>query len=116
MTSCIYHLPKGFLFIFLLIPIIAIAQISGITTDSETGKPLLGVEVFINKTTIDTQSDESGQFMLEGRATGFQEIILFKKGYELYRSSMKINADRQYKLQLSLVPQKKKKASSLSET
>src|SRR6478736_1345403 len=92
------------------------AQISGVVTDSKTGKTLSGVEIFINKTTVATQSDELGQFNLEGRVTGFQELVLFKEGYDLYRSPMKIQADRQYKLQLSLVPQKKKKSSPLSET
>ena len=91
------------------------AQISGIITDSKTGKPLTGVEVFINKTSTATLSEEAGQFKLENVLTGFQEIILFKNGYSIYRSSMKIQTGRAYNLKLSLTASKKKKVTKLTE-
>src|SRR6478736_2508323 len=91
------------------------AQVSGIVTDHKTGKPISGVDVFINKAAIGTQSDQSGLFELGSIAPGFHEIILFKKGFALYRSSIKIQTGRQYNLQLSLTSNNKRKAHSLTE-
>lgn len=93
----------------------SIAQINGLITDSKTGKPLIGVEVFLNKTTLYTQSDESGQFRLDKVPTGFYEMILYKNGYILYRSSMKVQPDRAYNLKLALVASKAKKGNKLTE-
>jgi hypothetical protein len=110
---------KHVMFIFLLSVMILLAQVSalgqitGIITDSKTGKPLNGVEVFINKTTIATQSDDIGQFNLENVLTGFQEIVLYKKGYALYKSSMRIQSGRAYNLKLTLNAQKKQKSTTL---
>ena len=95
--------------------VFAHAQITGIITDSKTGKPLTGVEVFINKTATAALSDQAGQFKLENVLTGFPEIVLYKKGYSMYRSSMKIQAGRAYNLKLSLTAAKKKKAVKLTE-
>lgn len=89
--------------------------ITGKVLDSNTGKPLTGVEVFINQTTVGTQSNETGEFVLERVQTGFQEIVLYKNGYTLYRSSMKIQTDRSYKLNLSLVAFRKKKTTKLTQ-
>ncbi len=93
----------------------SIAQVSGIITDNKTGKPLTGVEVFINKTAIATLSDETGQFRLDNVLTGFHEIILYKSDYSIYRSSMKIQTGRSYNLKLSLTASKKKKTTRLTE-
>lgn len=93
----------------------SIAQISGLITDNKSGKPLGGVEVFVNKTILHTQSDELGQFRLEEVPTGFHEIVLYRKGYALYQSSMKVQPDRAYNLNLSLIASKKKKGTRLTE-
>ena len=93
----------------------SIAQISGLITDNKSGKPLGGVEVFVNKTILHTQSDELGQFRLEEVPTGFHEIVLYRNGYALYRSSMKVQPDRAYNLKLALVASKKKKGTRLTE-
>jgi hypothetical protein len=101
---------------FFLQSVISVAQIRGTIMDIKTGKPLSGVDVFINKTSTATQSDKDGMFTLENVLTGFQEIILYKNGYALYRSSMKIQDGRAYSLKLSLTPSSKKKATRLTET
>jgi hypothetical protein len=98
-----------------LMPSISRAQISGTITDTRTGKPLTGVDVFVNKTTQATVSDETGQFKLENVLTGIQDIVLYKKGYSIYRSSMKIQADHSYDLKLSLIPSKRKKTIDLTD-
>src|SRR6478736_577779 len=103
------------LLLLLFLSFLSQAQVNGIVTDNKTGKPLPGVEVFINKTCIGTISDETGRFAIDNVIPGFQEIVLFKKGYDLYRSSMKIQADRSYNLQLSLNANKKKGHTTLTE-
>ncbi len=91
------------------------AQINGTITDIKTGKPLEGVEVFVNRTSLATQSDEAGQFKFENALTGFQELVLYKNGYSVYRSSMKIQTGRAYNLKLTLTASKKKKSTRLTE-
>lgn len=90
------------------------AQISGIITDRKTSKPLAEVEVFINKTTIGSQSDETGRFQLDGVPMGFADIVLYKNGYAIYRSSMKIQSGRAYDVKLTLTKEKQKKAKQLT--
>ncbi|MBK7652716.1 MAG: carboxypeptidase-like regulatory domain-containing protein [Flammeovirgaceae bacterium] len=90
------------------------AQITGVITDSKTGKPLADVEVFLNKTTIGTRSDEQGKFQLESPPTGFVDVVLYKQGYALYRSSMKLQSGRAYDVKLSLIKEKAKKSKPLT--
>ena len=63
-------------------------QFSGKITDSQTGKPVAGAEVFINNTTFVTATDDAGQFNLKCALTGFYDIVLHKEGYSVYRSSI----------------------------
>lgn len=100
--------------LILLCQVIALAQITGTITDSKTGKPLNGVKIFINKTTLATQSDDAGQFNLDNPLPGFHEVVLYKKGYALYKSPMRIQTDRAYNLKLTLSPQKKQKSTALT--
>jgi hypothetical protein len=62
--------------------LISIAQINGTITDTKTGKPLHGVEVFIKQTTSGALCDDAGQFTVENAPAGFHELVL----YALYRS------------------------------
>jgi hypothetical protein len=90
------------------------AQVTGVITDSKTGKPLADVEVFLNRTTIGSVSDELGKFQLESSPTGFVDVVLYKKGYALYRSSMKLQSGKAYDLKLALTKEKPKKAKPLT--
>jgi hypothetical protein len=105
----------GLSVIIFLTASISKAQLSGTITDSKTGKPINGVEVFVNKTTIATFSNDTGQFRLDNVLTGIQELVLYKKGYSIYRSSMKIQADHSYELKLSLTTSKRKKTTDLAD-
>ncbi len=101
------------LFILLMIVISdGAAQISGTVQDSKTGKPLADVEVFVNRSTIAGRSDQKGFFQLEDIPTGYHDLVLYKKGYVLYRASMRIQKARAYAITLKL--QKEEKPSSLS--
>ncbi len=79
------------------------AQIRGIITDSKNGKPLEGVQVFINQSAIGTLSDKGGAFQLtDDLPLGYIDLILFKKGYRLFQSSLRIESSRLYNLNLSI--------------
>jgi hypothetical protein len=105
----------SFCLFIVLMPSISKAQLTGTITDKKTGKPIVGVDVFLNKTTTATLSDETGQFRLDNVLTGIEEIVLYKKGYSLYRSSMKIQAEHSYDLKLSLTTSKRKKTTDLTD-
>jgi hypothetical protein len=92
------------------------AQIRGIITDTEKGSIIDGVQVFVNNTTIETQSNEGGLFALENLPPGFHELVLYKKGYILYRSSMRTPANRIFNLRLSLTSIGKEKTTRLGES
>lgn len=84
------------------------AQLVGTITSAKNGKPLPGVEVFVNRTSLATETDESGLFQLEGIPGGFVELVLYKKGFVLYQSTMRIQEARSYDLKLTLEPEKVK--------
>ncbi|MBK7653352.1 MAG: carboxypeptidase-like regulatory domain-containing protein [Flammeovirgaceae bacterium] len=91
-----------------------IGQVTGVITDSKTGKPLADVEVFLNRTTIGSVSDEQGKFQLESPPTGFVDVVLYKKGYAMYRSSMKLQSGKAYDVKLALTKEKPKKSKPLT--
>lgn len=84
------------------------AQIEGIVTSSKDQSRLDDVEVFINQTTVATTTDESGQFQLQNIPDGFMELVLYKKGFEIFRSAVTIQGGRSYNLKLQLQPSAKK--------
>ncbi|MBI1769686.1 MAG: carboxypeptidase-like regulatory domain-containing protein [Bacteroidetes bacterium] len=90
------------------------AQINGKIIDSKTGKPLPGVEVFINRTTVTSSSDDAGQFNLKCTFTGFYDLVLYKPGYSVYRSSMKIQSGHLYTVNLTLARLEKKRKTLLT--
>jgi len=94
--------------IFVGLPLSSGAQISGFIKDSKSGKPLSGVEVFVNQSSLFGESDENGNFRLNTPPYGFINLVLYKEGYELYRSNMKVQPERAYTLNLTLTPDGKK--------
>jgi hypothetical protein len=94
-------------FLFFAASYFSAAQVSGIIKDSKTGKPLSGVEVFMNRTTIVDMSDQNGLFKLSEIPVGFIELVLYKKGYALFRSPMQVQKSRLYELNLLLEKEKR---------
>lgn len=86
------------------------AQVSGFVKDKATGKTLEGVEVFINNSSWRTLTKEDGSFLLEGIFPGFVDLVLYKKGYTIFKSSIRIQEDKLYKLNLTLTTDEKPKA------
>lgn len=84
------------------------SQISGIVEDAKSRKPIAGVEVFVNQSSIFGESDVDGTFKLNTPPYGFINLVLYKEGYELYYANMRVQSGRTYTLSLSLSPNGKK--------
>jgi len=84
-------------------------QISGVVKDKANGKVLQGVEVFINNSSWKTSTNEGGAFELNEIYPGFVDLVLYKKGYSIFKSSIRIQDGKQYKLNLTLTSEDKPK-------
>ncbi len=86
------NIAAKFIFIFLLFPLVIIAQgnkltIKGRVLDKESGAPLEYVNVFLSNTTIGTSTDKNGQFIINNVPFGSYNIIFSYVGYEIQNRS-----------------------------
>ncbi len=101
---------KKCFFILLMLPLIyGHAQITGTVTDSKTKKPIAEVEVFIHGQAHYTFTNADGQFVLGAIHPGFADVVLYKKGYQLFKSSIRIQQGKAYALNLTIIPSRKEK-------
>lgn len=107
-TRASYTLVLFLLQVFMITPLFA--QVSGTVTDSKTKKPVAEVEVFIQGTTHSAISNEGGLFELQDIHPGFYDLVLCKKGYTVFKSSIRLQAGKAYALNLSINQAQKDKA------
>jgi len=86
----------------MLINIYSYSQISGIIRDGKTGKPIREATVFINGSSLSMLSSKDGRFELHNVPNGFSQLIIYKHGYELFKSTVNINPLKSFKLTLDL--------------
>lgn len=91
------------------------SQINGFVKEKNTGKMLEGVEVFINNSSWRTFTNKDGSFALDGLYPGFFDIVLYKKGYALFKSSLRIQEGKLYKLNLDLAAEEKPKSAKIKK-
>jgi|TARA_B110000238_G_C16136543_1_gene443985 hypothetical protein len=60
----------------------SIGIVKGNVSDSDTSKPIVGVEVTVDGTTIKESTDNSGSFVLQNVPSGNQLITIVIQGYE----------------------------------
>jgi hypothetical protein len=82
----------------------SLAQISGFVKDKSTGKLVTGAEVFINNSSLRMLTDKEGAFSLAGLEPGFVDLVVYRKGYDLFKSSIRIQENKEYKLNLDIIP------------
>jgi hypothetical protein len=74
-----------FLMTLAFVPVLLFAQstgkIAGVVTDSETGEALVGVNVYLDGTSLGSASDEDGYFVILGVPTGGYTIVAEYVGY-----------------------------------
>jgi hypothetical protein len=63
--------------------------LTGKVTDEKTGKPLPFANVFINNSTIGTNSDENGNYKLPNLAIGNLEMVVSFLGYETVKQTLR---------------------------
>ena len=63
--------------------------LTGRVTDEKTGKPLPFANVFINNSTIGTNSDENGNYKLPNLAIGNLELVVSFLGYETVKQTLR---------------------------
>ncbi len=94
----------------------SIAQISGFVKDKSIGKVVAGAEVFINNSSFRMLTDKEGAFSLVGLEPGFADLVVYKKGYDLFKSSIRIQEGKEYKLNLDILPESEKTKSAKVKT
>lgn len=104
-----------FILFFVLVAIYAHAQISGTVTDKKTKRAVPDVEVFIQGKTPFAMTNVEGQFALTTIRPGFADVVLYKKGYRLFKSSIRIQDGKAYVLNLTIDPAPKEKVSKGSK-
>lgn len=67
----------------------ATVTLAGKVTDEKTGKPLPFANVFINNSTIGTNSDENGNYRLPNLAVGSLELVVSFLGYETVKQTLR---------------------------
>jgi len=93
---------RFFLLIILFASINAQSIITGRVTDSRTGNPLVGVNIFFSRTTYGSTTDNNGFYTLDNIPPGRYELLVSMIGYKLVKESFQIDTDikidRDYKL------------------
>ncbi|HBK87373.1 MAG: carboxypeptidase regulatory-like domain-containing protein [Cyclobacteriaceae bacterium] len=89
---------------FFSVAIICHAQVSGRVTNARSGKPIPEAEVFVHQRSVSILCDADGRFSLNGIDPGFIDLIVFKKGFQLFKSSMRLDSGKAYAVNLGLSP------------
>lgn len=90
------------LILFFIVSSDALGQVSGILVDEQSGKPISKASIFINNTSLAVLTNDKGEFALDGIAPGFVELVIYRDGYKLFKSSIRIQVDKAFKLNLKL--------------
>ena len=86
-----------FFFVMLLVSV-TVGQrydnyIKGRITERQTGKPLPGVNVYLNDTLFGTTTDDMGYFKIGSIFPGNYDLVASMIGYELYSKPLRIKSD-----------------------
>ena len=69
------------------------SRIDGQIVDKETGKPLIGVNVFISKTSIGTTTDKDGLYTIKNISNGRYELVISMIGYTMEKKELNLFAN-----------------------
>jgi len=71
------------------------SRIDGQIVDKETGEPLIGVNVFISKTSIGTTTDKDGLYTIKNISNGRYELVISMIGYTMEKKEINLFASTQ---------------------
>lgn len=77
-------------------------SLSGTVIDKETKEAIIGASVLIEGTDIGAVSDLDGKFSIKAIPVGEYEVSVSSIGYETYRETIKIEVDKEYRLEVSM--------------
>ncbi len=96
----------GIFLFFLLTTFLSIAQkkcvIKGVVSDAKTGERLVGVNVFLDKTSIGTSTDNNGKFTLQNIRNGNYTIKATYIGYVTFSQNISINNNETKTINISI--------------
>lgn len=93
---------QSFFIIFMLVGACSFGQISGIIRDRATGKPVKEALVFVNGSTLSSTTSKEGSFELHDLPIGFCQLIIYKQGYQVFKSSVNVSQGKSIKVALEL--------------
>jgi len=79
-------------------------EISGIVTDNESGKPLPGVNVFLDNTFTGTTTDSLGSFRLKRIPDGVFTVVVSMVGYRQFIMQLDFPLDKPVRYDIRLKP------------
>jgi iron complex outermembrane recepter protein len=109
-VSNILIMKKIFLFIFLLISLVGKSNLptdflkgsfAGVITDAATGKPLIGVSIFILDARLGTTTNANGEFFIRNVSEGLHLIEFSHIGYNTYAEQILIKGDTKKNISLN---------------
>jgi hypothetical protein len=71
------------------------SRIDGQIVDKETGEPLIGVNVFISKTSIGGTTDKDGLYEIKNISNGRYELVISMIGYTMEKKELNLFANAQ---------------------
>jgi len=93
------------LFFFLFISNSFAGSVKGVVTDKETGEPLLGVNVFVEGTSLRTITNVAGKFIIEDIPPGKHIIVFSFIGYEdVWKKNVAVISDSTVFFEIEMKP------------
>ncbi len=87
---------KQLLYLFLIVPLLAgtSGKIRGVITDSQTGQPLIGCNVYLSSTNYGSSADIDGNYIIFNIPPGIYDLNVSMIGYDMYiMKNVEVNAD-----------------------
>ena len=78
------------------------SRIDGQIVDKETGEPLIGVNVFISKTSIGATTDKDGLYTIKNISNGRYELVISMIGYTMEKKKLNLFANAQLDMDFCL--------------
>ena len=78
------------------------SSIDGQIVDKETGEPLIGVNVFISKTSIGATTDKDGLYTIKNISNGRYELVISMIGYAMEKKELNLFANVQLDMDFRL--------------
>ncbi|MEJ2536130.1 MAG: carboxypeptidase-like regulatory domain-containing protein, partial [Calditrichia bacterium] len=77
-------------------------KLMGIVRDENTGEPLVGANVVLQKTRMGTVTDQDGEFVIERIKPGDYKLTITYIGYQDYTKKVTIEPSKVFKLSANL--------------